>query len=242
MDKNEEKQLAQFISAYKELKASKIVLAEKNISNILKCVAENDFIYNLIAEKIVGYDFAGTMTKLLNGDVDLEEITKTDAVIPFVFCVLNEIDNRHIETVAFVQRIFKDDSEEGFKDFCKDLVAPFVYRIKDYMVGEDEDFDEENVFDPADVMGSVFTKELIERVKFVVGEISARVHECKKVPEELLKDIDIVCYSIDLCINAGEFLGMFGLLSGLKQCIYPLKKFKAEINEIEFILDTMNKE
>ena len=241
MDKINEKQLNQFVSAYKELKSSKMVLAEKNIARLLKVVAENDFIYNLIADKIVGYDFARTMQGLVDGDIEVEEITKTDAVIPFVFCVLNEIDNRNIETVAFVKRVFKGDGEDAFKEFCEKLVGVFVSRIKDYMVGEDGKIDEE-FYDPSVMMEELFTGELIGRIQFVVGEISSRVHEFKKVPEGLLKDIDIICYSIDLCINAHEYVGIFGLLSGLKQCIYPLKKFKDEIEEIELILDTINQE
>ena len=241
MDKINEKQLNQFISAYKDLKSSKMVLAEKNIAKLLKVVAENDFIYNLIAERIVGYDFAGTMQGLLDGDITVEEITKTESVIPFVFCVLNEIDNRNIETVAFVKKVFEADSEDAFKEFCEKLVGVFVSKINDYMVGEDGKINEE-FYDPSAMIEELFTSDFVGRVQYVVSEISSRVHECKKVPENLLKDIDIICYSIDLCINSREFIGIFGLLSGLKQCIYPLKKFKDEIEEIDLILDTINKE
>jgi len=226
------------INAYKDLKSSKMVLAEKHISKLLKAVAETDVVYNLIAEKILGYDFVSAMTGLIDGEVNIEDVIEGDKVIPFVFCVLNEIDNKNIQTVAFIKRIFKRDSEDAFKEFCEKLVGAFVARIRNYIdvnSNTNEDF-----LDPAYFIETLFTKELIKRVQYIVNEISSKVHEFKKAPDELKKDIDIICYSIDLCVENNEFIGLFGLLSGLKQCIYPLKKFKDEIREIDLILESMN--
>ena len=235
-----ENQISSLIDAYKDLKSSKMVLAEKHISKLLKVVAENEDIYNLIAERILGYDFIGAMNDLVEGTANIDELIEGDNVIPFMFCVLNEIDNKNIETIAFVKKVYDDDSEDAFKEFCEKLVGAFVTRIQDYL-GKDTEGEEE-FLDPATMIESMFTKDLVSRVKYIVSEVSERVKGNKKIPEGLQKDIDVICYSIDLCIENCEFIGVFGLLCGLKQSIYPLKKFKEEIREIDFILDTMNQD
>lgn len=234
-----EEQLASLVGAYKELKSSKMVLAEKHIANILKVIAEKDLIYNLIAEKILGFDFVGKMKGLINHELELTDITQSQEVIPFAFCVLNEIDNKNIETVAFIKQIFGSDSEKSFGEFCDKLVEPFVSGIKNCLIGDGELSEEFE--DPSNYIRNLFTDELIKRVQYITGEIAERVSGLKKVPTELKQDIDIICYSIDLCLDSGEYIGVFGLLSGLKQCIFPLKKFKAEIGEINMILESMNK-
>lgn len=239
MEKDKEEQLASLVGAYKELKSSKMVLAEKHIANILKVIAEKDLIYNLIAEKILGFDFIGRMKGLLENDIELLDIIQSQEVIPFVFCVLNEIDNKNIETVAFIKQIFGSDSEKEFGEFCDKLVEPFISSIKNCLIG-DEELSEEYE-DPSNYIRNLFTADLIERVQYITGEIAERVAGLKKIPANLKQDIDIICYSIDLCVDAGEYIGVFGLLSGLKQCIYPLKKFKAEIAEIDMLLESMNK-
>ena len=234
---NYENQIKLLEAAYKELASSKMVLAEKHISKLLRVVAASDGIYNLIAEKILGFDFSRAMTDLLNKDVELKEICSSDAAIPFAFCVLNEIDNRNIQTVALVRRIFNSDSEDAFHEFCERVVGSFVKQVREQLSAQDG---ESPVIDPATSLKDLFTKDLISRVKYIVSEISEKVNDFKKVPEGLRKDIDIICYSIELCVDSGEFIGVFGLLSGLKQCVYPLKKFKDEIEEIDVLLETIN--
>lgn len=239
MEKDKEEQLASLVGAYKELKSSKMVLAEKHIANILKVIAEKDLIYNLIAEKILGFDFIGRMKGLLENDIELSDIIQSQDVIPFVFCVLNEIDNKNIETIAFIKQIFGSDSEKEFGEFCDKLVEPFISSIKNCLIGDGELCEEYE--DPSNYIRNLFTADLIKRVQYITGEIAERVAGLKKIPVTLKQDIDIICYSIDLCVDAGEYIGVFGLLSGLKQCIYPLKKFKNEIAEIDMLLESMNK-
>lgn len=223
--------------AYKDMKESKMVLAPKHISQLLKSVAENDFVYNLIAEKILGFDFAGELKVILSGEKSVQELNETEVCIPFTFCLLNEIDNKTIELIAVIRELYGKDTEEEFKAFCDDFVGGFVKKVLSYCA-EDEKFDEEE--SEPNSIEEIFTNGLDERVNYIVTIISEKLNGMKKVKKELKRDLDIVVFSIDLCINLGQFAGVFGLLSGLKNMLQPLKKFKSEIAEINVILDSIN--
>lgn len=236
MNKNNNTSL---VNAYKELKESRMVLAEKHISKLLKIVAENDLIYNIIAERIVGYEFSSNLALVLNGGRDIEDLSQTEEIIPFSFCLLNEIDNQSIKTVAFIRQVYNNDSEECFKLFCEQFIAPFVNQISILLGGKDD----QSVNDEEDFSISiekVFESGLDERVRYVVATISDKILLLKKVKKEVKKDLDIICYSIDLSLELGQFIGIFGLLCGLKNLLMQLKKFKSEVDEINLILESFN--
>ena len=237
----EDKQVKGLMSAYKELRGSKMVLAPKHISNILKVVAENNTIYNLIAEKILGYDYNGEFVMLDAGTVTIEEIASSSKVVPFVFCLLNDIDNQDKEIVSVVRKFIGGDTEEAFGEFCDKVINPFVVKIID----EISDYESEECCEccceeqPQSISG-LFTQELKDRIDYIVGVISDKINGLKKVNKDLKNDLCIIVYSIDLGLASGEYSGILGLLSGLKRCIIPLKKFKSEIEEINVVLNAIN--
>lgn len=239
MKNNIENQTKQLQVAFKELKTSKMVLAEKQISKLLKVIAESDYIYNFIAERILGYDYNSELDAVLNGDLALEDITSSENLIPFTFCLLNEIDNQNQKLVPFIRQIFNGDTEDKYLEFCETIVSPFVNEILDAF-NPTENLEEDSETKPVEDLQSLFSKDLVDRVRYVVLNITESVSNLKKVKPDLKRDIDIISYSIDLCFSVGEVAGIFGLLSGLKRCLIPLKKFKNEINEIDLILDTIN--
>ena len=236
----EEKQIKSLMSAYKELKGSKMVLAPKHISNILKVVAENNTVYNLIAERILGYDYNGEFAMLDSGTITIDEIVSSQRVIPFVFCLLNEIDNQEREVVAVVRRFMESDTEEAFGDFCERVIYPFVNSVITELNCDTQEGKEEVDEMPLTAINNLFTKDLKERIDYIVGIISNKVNSFKKIDKDLKNDIYIIVYSIDLGLSNAEYSGILGLLSGLKRCLVPLKKFKSEIEEINVVLEAIN--
>lgn len=237
METQKESSLLTLKKAFEELKNSRMVLAPKHISKILKVIAENENIYNLIAEKILGFDFNGEYQHLIEKTQTVEELIESQNVIPFVFCLLNEIDNNEIELVSFIKQVYGDDSESSFGSFCETLIYEFVQRVFDAL-GETPSKEEE--MDASSAIEELFSAGIDERVKYIIAVITEKLTGLKKVKNDLKRDIDITCFSIDLCLNLEQFAGILGLLSGLKYMLMPLKKFKAEIAEIDVILDSIN--
>lgn len=239
MDERLEKECEGIFDAYNETINSKIVFVEKNISKILKSIAQNNSIYNLIAEKILGFNFEKEMQMALsiNGEFLLPE--NKDKVIPLVFCLLNEIDNGKISAIKFIGETFHDDTEVGYKLFCDEVVTPFVMAIKSELGAEHIEINNEDNAEKT-MLESLFTSDIISRMRYVVEAINQKMSELKKVNSEIKNDVATICYSIDLCLSEKEFLGVFGLFSGLKYSLSELKKFKSEINEINLLLEVLN--
>lgn len=236
----EEKQVKSLMSAYKELKESRMVLAPKHISNILKVVAENNNVYNLIAEKILGYDYNGEQASLDAETITVDEIIQSSRVVPFVFCLLNDIDNQEKEIVSVVRKFIGSDTEEAFGEFCQKVIYPFILGITEEISGSELVDGEANEDKPSESIKNIFTQELRERIDYIVGVISEKINGMRKIDKDLKNDLYIIVYSIDLGMSTGEYSGILGLLSGLKRCIIPLKKFKSEIEEINVVLNAIN--
>lgn len=235
-----DKQLKPLFDASQELKDSKMVLAEKGISKLLKVIAEDDIIYNLVAERILGYDYNRAIQSVVNKELKITEVMTGDGLIAFGFCLLNEIDNHSISIVSFIKNVYGDDSEEQYRAFCSDVIDVFVREIAKLLSDDGEELNLSEDKDPSEMIEELFTNELIERINYVVVNILGRVQAIKKIKPDIKKDIDIICYSIDLCLERLEFVGILGLLSGLKRCLIQLKKFSSEIREIDLILDSIN--
>ena len=229
MDKDLQIQYNNLYNAYKEMVSSKLVLAEKTISELLRQVAQNDGIYNLIAETVLGFNYEKELALAMKDGVLV--LPKTDEkIIPLVFCILNEIDNGKISAITFITKTFNDSKEEGYRAFCEEIVKPFVEAIKNALGAEDVINDFDDSCDDASMIEELFTSELVDRMKYITAEVSSRLNSLKKGNNELKNAASTICFSIDLCLGASQFLGVFGLFSGLKTTLMNLKKFKNEVN------------
>ena len=230
-------QLEELKLAYENLASATLVLAEKNISNILKTIASSNDIYNLIAEKILGYDFNLDYNSVVSGEISLSDLIASKRTIPFVFCLLNEVDNGKIELVDFIKPVFGKNIDVGYSELTNNLIKEFVKDIEVNLVGEDGSV--EDYTDPVASLNELFTEELKNRISYIVKDIVDLLGTKKRVDADIVKDVDVIAFSIDTCLESGQYAGVFGLLAGLKNTIKPLKFLKSERAEIDTLLDTI---
>ena len=237
MDSNLQSQYNNLYKAYKDMESSKLVLAEKSISEVLRQVAQNDDIYNLIAEMVLGFNYEKELNSaIINGEFILP--SQKEKIIPLVFCILNEIDNGKISAISFITKTFAGENEEGYLKFCNNIVKPFVFSIKE-MLGTEDCLQEEN--DPtSDFVEQLFSSGLPDRMQFLTDDILGKLSALKKGDVNLKNAVTTICYSVGMCLSNGEVLGLFGLFLGLKIALAGLKKFKNEIKEIDLLLKQLN--
>lgn len=239
MDKDLQIQYNNLYNAYKNMVTSKLVLAEKSISELLRQIAQNDGIYNLIAETVLGFNYEKELSSAMQGGVLV--LPKTDdKIIPLVFCILNEIDNGKISAITFITRTFNDSKEEGYRAFCEEIVLPFVEAIKNALGAEDVANDKCELSNESSKIEELFSSELIDRMKYITSEVSDKLNNLKRVDMDAKSAVNTICFSIDLCLSELQLLGVFGLFSGLKMTLLGLKKFKNEVKEIDLLLNILN--
>ena len=87
-----------FIASINDMLASKYILIDRKISDILLAIAETHEVYNLIAECMVNFDFK-TEWKLATSTNVMKLPSTNEKRISFIFCLLNNIDDKNLDAI-----------------------------------------------------------------------------------------------------------------------------------------------
>lgn len=127
-------QLAAFVDACKELKNSKIILADAKVSAIVRSIVSNPALVDVVGETLTGYNFLNALdavSRSKNGSILPSEPRK---VIAFVFSLLSEIDARRLDLQEFVDQYFAGETlAESFENFNSQLIDPFCHYLCDWV-------------------------------------------------------------------------------------------------------------
>lgn len=239
MNKDLQQEYNKLYAAYKEIEGSKLILIEKSVSKLLRVIAQNDGLYNLIAETVLGFNFDKEFALVLKEE-EFNLPSSPDKIIALVFCILNEIDNGKISAISFIKGAFNNSSEEGYSKFCTKIVEPFILAIKETIGAEDAPVEtEEHENNEAKYIENLFTSELIGRMNYIIDEVNNKLNQLKKAKLADKNNASTITYSLGLCLVEGQFIGVFGLFLGLKMALIKLKKFKNEVNEIDLLLNVL---
>ena len=114
-----------FIYSIDSMIQSKYILVDRKIADVLLAIADTHEVYNVIAECMVNFDFReewknATRTNILR-------LPETDEKkISFIFCMLNNIDDKNIDITQILDRYFSYDSGlSPYDAFCQMIVAEF---------------------------------------------------------------------------------------------------------------------
>lgn len=125
-------EITAFVSACNEFVEGKFILADIKVSKILRAVSNSSKIYDLVAESLINYNFNKEYEKLHKKMVAenrgyIELPLDNQSIIPFVFCLLVEIDSKRISFNDFLTKEFPmlSTQKEEYDSFAQHLVIPF---------------------------------------------------------------------------------------------------------------------
>lgn len=114
-----------FLVSIKNMLESKYILIDRRVADILRSIAETNLVYNLIAECMINFDFSYEWNKATEGNY-LKLPESDPKRISFIFCLLNNIDDRNIDVTAVLERFFSYDIAYSPYDlFCKYVIGEF---------------------------------------------------------------------------------------------------------------------
>ena len=125
MEENNLEQLQEFVSACNDFADGKFILADIKISKILRLISKTPQLYDLIAECMINFDFREEWKKATASTV--LKLPETDAKrISFIFCMLNNFDDKNLDVTNILERFFSYDSTCSAYDlFLKNIIAEF---------------------------------------------------------------------------------------------------------------------
>ena len=132
---NEKKleEIQSFLISVKNMIESKYIMIDRRVSDILRSIAETNAVYNLIAECMINFDFAYEWRKATEGS--FLKMPENDAKkIAFIFCMLNNIDDRKIDVTVVLEKYFSYDLAYSSYDlFCRYVIVEFRRLVLKYL-------------------------------------------------------------------------------------------------------------
>ena len=228
-------QFVEFEKACDKMLESNYVLVDKSISGILKAIAKNKHVFNLIAEQVISFNFAKQFelvekTNIFALPESLEER------VAFCFCLLNEIDNKNISVTKLIYDYFSKNMIEGYDLFCKNVVEEFRNGVRT-LANEKYNFATAGIdanqplfYEP------IYDSKLVSRIIFVLESIQTKIDEEKRVVFEKKNMATAVCQSAIECLLEGQQKPVLALFFGLKSITQEMKRVKNDILELESLI------
>ena len=114
-----------FVASINDMLASKYIWIDRKISDILLAIADTRDVYNVIAQCMVNFDFKSEW-KLATSTNVMKLPNTNEKRISFIFCLLNNIDDKNLDATTVLERYFSYDSTVSPYDlFCKNIIVEF---------------------------------------------------------------------------------------------------------------------
>lgn len=193
--------LNNLVNSCDELIGGKFILSEYKIAKILKDIGESKTMYELLADCMKNFNFDREFSRAeislpKNKFVIPEEPEK---LLPFVFCLLMEINNKKLDLNAFLKTYYTtDDGIDPFTNFVNCTVRPFRNIIVeafelDKAPAQPEPASEAPMSDPPapNNISETTEQENLEEPEEEISEedYNEFFNECNKICEEILQEI-----------------------------------------------------
>ncbi|MBQ3047447.1 MAG: hypothetical protein IJD48_00330 [Clostridia bacterium] len=158
MIENEKNEIIDFINSCNDFIDGKFILADIKIAKLLKLISNSPSLYDLIAECMINYDFQKEYdsVKISEGNSCFTLPKETHKIIPFVFCLLVEIDSKRLNFNEFLKTQFPyaNNQNEEYAAFSKNVIIPFrnsIANVFDIEI-EQKDYSQEDTTEDNDII------------------------------------------------------------------------------------------
>lgn len=177
-------ELKTFVDACDKMTASKFIMIDKRISDVLKSIAKTQIVFEFIKECMINFNFDRewkTATAKVGYMLPPEEHHK---FVAFVFSLLNCIDDKKISASELLSRYFsKTETEAGpYSDFCESLIV----RFKNIIVAKILNKTEASVADKKPKIVVNLDKDVLARLAFLVKDLKDYISGLKKVKKSTI--------------------------------------------------------
>ena len=180
----EQAKISNLVASCDELIAGKFILSEYKIAKIIKDIGESKEVYNLLAQCMQNFnfdkEFSRAQLSLPRKQFVLPD--QPEKLLPFVFCLLMEINNKKINLNSFLNEYYVDGENDKFDNFANSVVKPFRNIIYNAFLVEEkqEEKQEEKNDTPQENCEENKTEDKFENF----------FTECENICKEILSEIE----------------------------------------------------
>ena len=163
---------------------SKFIMVDKRISDILKCIASSESIYEMIKRTLINFDFAKELKLATNIEGHFSMPNDEIRTVALTFCILNAIDDKKIDVTQLLANNFTGD--DPYSKFCDQVFLKFKTSALTLLGGD------KAVEQHSETKSNTISKELQDRALFLANQLDEYVTSSgKQYYQCLLKSIGL---------------------------------------------------
>lgn len=229
-----------FTDACDKMTASKFIMIDKRIGDVLKSIAKTDAVFDLIKECMINFNFEMEWKKATSKIGYLLPPDEVHKFIAFAFTLLNCLDDKKLSASELLSKCFsKSESSSGpYAEFCELIIVRFKNAIVAKLLNNNEIV--ASVSDKKKDIEKSINQDVLSRLAFLAKDMKDYVQGLKK-----LKGSKVTKGELAEIIN-GLYLAVKNKdVQYIKCFVLAIKTGKGKNKEIERrlveIMDIVNK-
>lgn len=182
-----------FLDACDKMLASKFIMIDKRISDVLKAIADNKLVFDEIKECMINFSFDREW-KLATAKVGtLNPPEEGHKFVAFVFSLLTNIDNQKISTSELLSKYYSrtDDNRSPYSQFCESIILGFKNTILAILLGKNQSAKVRRS-EPEKKTTVSANKEVLSRLSFLAKDLKDYVQGLKKLKKSKITKGELV--------------------------------------------------
>ncbi len=225
-----------FVDACDKMCASKFIMIDKRISDVLKSIASTKPVYDVVRKCMVNFNFDREY-KNATAKVGVMFLPENkNKFIAFVFSLLNSMDNRKLNASDILSKYFSkiDNDQSSYAQFCGEVVEPFKQTILSVILNKEE------IHVAKEEPEVVVNSEVLSRLEFLTKDLKDYVHGLKKLKKSRLTkgELTEILNGLMMAIREKEIAFIKPFVMAVKAGFGKEKEIERRLFEI---LDIVNK-
>ncbi|MBQ8425855.1 MAG: hypothetical protein IJX17_07585 [Clostridia bacterium] len=239
-----EESLDKFLYATDNILSSKFILIDRNISILLHATVNCEMVYSLIANCMINFDFVEEWKNATQENI-LKFPDEVSKKIAFIFCMLNNIDDRKLDITKVLEHYFSYDADVVPYDlFCKKVIVDFRNSILGLLniyidgvnTNEVSELDKETPVEKEEETKNE-TKIQMDKMLALVYKLKDEVRKLKKIKKCSLSKTDVIAIisTLEFAIKSNDLEYFYALVLSIKVLTNYNKILKEIVLKIEEI-------
>lgn len=220
---------------------SKLILADRKISNLLKTIAGSQDFCRFLEKCLTGYNYKAEFLKARSPHKEKEgkfvlRLPKGESLVAFVFCLLCEFENKERDLTEFLIEYygFDDLFGDGYANFCREVIMPFKDAVlKLCSPAEDDSLVKAEVELAPDTLE--ISREHFLQINKLYRELARNINKEGRLDSEQRKDYLKVADTFLAACERGDRALVEALLLSLKYMCAGYKFLNAKVRLLEKI-------
>lgn len=230
-------QIKPFVDACDKMTASKFIMIDKRVSDVLKAIASVDLVFDEIKECMINFNFEKEFRAATSKAGYLYAPEEAHKFIAFTFSLLNYLDDKKLSASDLLSRYYSktEDPAGPYSEFCQSIIVRFKNTLVSKIMTKSEVIREAK---KPEVV--IVDKDVLSRLAFLLKDLKDYVQGLKKIKKGSLTkgELQEVIGSAICCVKNGDVKYIRAFITAIKAGEGKEKEIDKRLCEI---LDIVNK-